>query len=107
MNPENQTATKGDLSELGARLDSKIDRVAMEVVRTQADVRDIKAAMSTKDDVERIMRAIDGFAAQSIHYQRADATRGKAIIDLEIGMADHERRITGLESSQTRLQPPR
>ncbi|HAM34824.1 MAG TPA: hypothetical protein DEB40_00745 [Elusimicrobia bacterium] len=98
MKPEDQAATKGDLSEL----DAKIDRVALEVVRTQADLHEIKGSMSTKDDVERIMRAIDGFAAQAIHYQRADATRGKAIIDIEVGIADHERRITGLESSQTR-----
>ena len=104
MNPENQPATKKDIAGLDSkidatkaditkldskidanstdisRLDAKIDRVAMEVVRTQADVREIKETMSTKSDIERVMRHIDGFAAKATHYHRADATRGQALI---------------------------
>jgi hypothetical protein len=113
MTKKDQPATKEDITKLDAKVDAtaqslsaKIDRVAMEVVRTQADVRDVKATMSTKNDVECIMRAIDGFTAQAVHYQRADATRGKALIDVEVSVADHERRITGLESARPRSQTP-
>jgi hypothetical protein len=40
---------------------------------------------ATKGDITRL-------DAQSIHSQRADAARGRAIIDLEVGLSDHERR---------------
>ncbi len=117
MNRKDDHATKADISEIKVAfaelktdleakigtVDAKIDRVAMELVSTQADVREMKATMSTKDDIERIMRHIDGFAAQSIHYARADATRGQALIKVEVMAEDHERRIQALESA--RRQP--
>ncbi len=44
------------------RLDDKIDsataRLAKEIVATQADVREIKATMATKTDVDRILAAV-------------------------------------------------
>lgn len=125
MDTKDQPATKSDIARLGAeikegfaaldvksatkadtgRLDAKIDRVAVEVVHAQADIRDIKATMSTKDDFERIMRHIDKFAADAIHYHRADATRGKALIDVEVQVTDHERRISRLEGSRGPTAP--
>jgi hypothetical protein len=85
---------------MDARLSAKIDRVAMALVTTQTDMREMKAAMAAKDDVERIMRHIDGFAAQAIHYSRADATRGQALIKVEVMAEDHERRIRALEAGR-------
>jgi hypothetical protein len=72
---ENQPATKKDIAGLESkldakidarfgsldakidatteRLDRKIDRVAVEVVRAQADIQEIKGTMATKTDVDR------------------------------------------------------
>ena len=102
-----QPATKADVravrEELKAveqRLDQKIDRVAMEVVKTQAQIEDISSKMATKDDFCRLMNTMDDIAGTVKHYQRADITRGKTLIDVEIQMKDHEKRITTLESAR-------
>ena len=60
-------------------LSKKIDRVAAELVNTQADVREIRRDMATKDDVSRILGAIDAF-----------------VVDLK----DHEGRLKALESAR-------
>ena len=73
--PGVEPATKADISLLRAefaakiesleeiaRLDKKIDRVASELVNTQSDIRDIRRDMATKDDVSRILNAIDTLA---------------------------------------------
>ena len=57
-------AVKTELREDIARLDKKIDRVAVALVNTQADVRKIEQTMATKNDVERILDAIDAFATR-------------------------------------------
>ena len=107
---EDIAGLKSDITAIEAKLDAKIDAtsktLALEIVRTQAEVRGIKAAMSTKDDIERVMRSIDRFAADAIHYNRADATRGETFIKLETTMDDHERRISTLESVRPRPQIP-
>ena len=85
-------------------LDKKFNRVAMEVVKTQADVREIKETMATKlatkDDFNRIMQAIDEFAGDAKHYRQADISRGHTLIEVEVKMKDHEKRITTLESAR-------
>jgi len=82
-----------------SRLSAKIDRVARDLVMTQADVREIKENMATKGHMERLMRCFDDFAARAVHYDRADATRGQALIKVEVMAEDHERRIQALESA--------
>jgi len=89
-----------------ARLDAKIDRVAVALVRTQADVHEIKATMSTKDQMERLLRSFDDFAARAVHYDRADASRGRALVEFELKLGDHDRRISALESSRLPPQAP-
>ncbi|MDD5628860.1 MAG: hypothetical protein PHU21_07340 [Elusimicrobia bacterium] len=103
---EAKSATKDDLSRVEGRLDAKIDRVAIEVVRSQSDLREVKETMATKGQMERLMRCFDDFAARAVHYDRADATRGQALIKVEAMADDHERRITALESSPRPPQAP-
>jgi len=95
---------------MGVRLDAKIDStsktLALEIIRLQTGLQEVRETMSTKDDIERILRHIDGFAAQAIHYARADATRGQALIKVEVMADDHERRILALESARPRPQAP-
>lgn len=76
-------AVKADLKELEQKLNGKIDSVeqklslkigsvettvntlAIELAKTQADVREIKydmaTKMSTKDDISRVLKHIDAF----------------------------------------------
>ena len=107
----NQPATKADLQAVRedlkaveTSLDKKFNRGAMEVVKTQADVREIKETMATKlatkDDFNRIMQAIDEFAGDAKHYRQADISRGHTLIEVEVKMKDHEKRITTLESAR-------
>ena len=67
-------ATKAGISLLATKteldhLDKKIDRVAAALVNTQADVREIRndmaTKMATKDDISRVLSAIDAFAKKS------------------------------------------
>ena len=83
------------------RLDDKIDRLAVEVIKTQADVREIKESMATKDDVSRIMGAIDAFSKQSERGDRAMVLHGQALTEHGVKLQDHDRRIASLESSRS------
>ena len=89
------------------RLDQKIDGVhrslAIEIVKTHAKidaVSDKLAGIATKDDVNRIMNAIDKFAEQAKHYERADVIRGQTLVEVEIKIKDHDQRIKALESAR-------
>ena len=85
---------KSELKEDIAKLDAKIDRVAGELVKTQSDVRDIKASMSTKDDISRVLKAIDAFAKQTM-----DNRRTLLVYDDILGK--HETRIAALEAKSS------
>jgi len=122
----NQPATKNDLTELKTGLNQKIDSVeqkltdkidsvegrvsnletitkniAIDLAKTQSDVRDIKhdmaTKMATKDDISRIMNAIDQFSSEYISYRNKDTLRGDAIMRHEEQIANHEKRISSLE----------
>jgi chromosome segregation ATPase len=57
-----------------------VDKLAVEVVKTQADVRDIRHTMATKmadkDDVSRILAAIDAFARKAVSYDQKSHSHG-------------------------------
>lgn len=117
-----QPATKGDLADLRTvlttditdlraelktdikYLDQKIDSVAIEVAKTQADVREIKyniaTNMATKGDVSRILNAIDAFTSEAIAYRNHDTLRGSAIMAHDGKLENHETRITLLETTK-------
>jgi uncharacterized small protein (DUF1192 family) len=114
---EAKSATKEDLSLLKgslqgdiARLDAKIDgatkRLGLEIVRTQTDVREIKETMATRGHVEHLMRSFDDFAARAIHYDRADATRGRDLVEFRLKLDEHDRRLGALESAPRPPQAP-
>lgn len=80
------------------RLDRKINGVIVELVKTQGDVREIKETMATKDDIGRVLSAIDAFAGKAQSYDRARTLHGQSITELQIAVKGHEDRITALES---------
>ena len=83
------------------RLDEKIDsataRLAKEIVATQADVREIKATMATKTDVDRILSAVQAFAGKAQVYDRAAVLHGQALTEAEVMLRDHEKRLRVVE----------
>ena len=106
-----QPATKGDLADLHAELktdmknlDQKIDSVAIELAKNQADVREIKynmaTNMATKADVSRILSAIDTFTAEAQAYRNHGTLRGSAIMAHDSKLENHETRLTLLETTK-------
>ena len=121
----NQPATKGDLAVLKTditnlrvelktdiqRLDQKIGQLdktvislAIELTKTQTDVREIKynmaTNMATKDDVSRLITHIDAFAAEAISHRNHDTLRGGKVMEHESKLENHESRITLLETTK-------
>jgi hypothetical protein len=92
------TATKGDL----VKLTETVAHLAINLSKTQADVRQIKddmaTKMSTKDDISRVMSAIDAFAAEALSYRNHDTLRGDKIMAHEEKLENHEGRLVLLES---------
>jgi hypothetical protein len=84
-------ATKTDLD--GVRRD-----LAIEIARTQADVREIKEVMATKNDIKRVLDSIDAFAGKSLNYDRAAALHGQVLTEVQVQMKDHDQRIKSLET---------
>ncbi len=111
-NNKSEPATKVDLQELEQKLTGKIDAVenraarleditkniALDMVRAQSDISDIKERMATRDDINRIMNAIDAFASEALAYRNHDTLRGRAIMDHDDKLKNHETRIAILET---------
>jgi len=106
---QSEPATKGDLIKLETELKLDIStltetttRLAVELSKTQADVRQIKediaTKLATKDDVNRIMGAIDAFAAEALSYRNHDTLRGGKIMEHETKLKNHDDRLVLLEN---------
>lgn len=99
-----ELASKADLeavrselkADLGA-LKATVNKVAAEVVKTQAELREVRQTMATKDDVGRILNAIDAFAQKGQTYDQKALSHGAIITDHEDRLRDHGRRLTALE----------
>jgi len=97
---DNQPATKADLAAVKTELKEDFKRIAIEVVKLQSGVEDINERMATKDDINRIMGAIDAFAAEAQSYRNHDTLRGRAIMAHDEKLTNHENRITLLEAEK-------
>ena len=99
-------ATKHDLKCAVDELNGKISRVAMAVVRTQADVSEIKStmatSMSTKNDINRVLTAIDSIAGKTQDNNRAAIIHGQALTEDRVQLQNHERRIKSIETRLAR-----
>ncbi|MBI3296637.1 MAG: hypothetical protein HYZ75_00630 [Elusimicrobia bacterium] len=93
---------KGDI----ARLDVKTDRIAAELVKTQGRMKAIEETMATKDDIGRVIKAIDAFAGKLETYGRetilipnALDEHGKTLRSHGSKLDDHERRLAEVEKT--------
>ncbi|MEK7234692.1 MAG: hypothetical protein AAB268_12820 [Elusimicrobiota bacterium] len=103
------TDVKADISLLATKtelacLDKKIDRVAAALVNTQENVREIRndmaTKMATKDDISRVLSAIDAFTKKSEINDNAVVLHGRALTDVQVGLKDHEGRLKTLEAAR-------
>ena len=92
-----EQTTKADLAAVEIKL-------SIAIAKTQADIREIKETiatkLSTKDDISRVMSAIDAFAAEASAYRNHDTLRGRAIMDHTVKISEHETRLTLLETGK-------
>ena len=83
-------------------VETTVKHLAIELSKTQADVRQIKddmaTKMATKDDIGRILSAIDTYTAEAISYRNRDTLRGRAIMEHDDKLKNHETRILELET---------
>ena len=95
-------ATKADLAQLGQRLDQKIDRVAVEVAKTQGHMERMEDRLNTKMDARfnQVINAIDSFAKKGESYGRAAVLHGHTLVEVEVSLKDHEKRLKTLESAR-------
>jgi chromosome segregation ATPase len=83
-------------------LDRKIDYVhkslAVQIVKTQGELSELRETVSTKEDIRKVLGAIQDFAARAEAYGRIATAHGQALTDDQITLKDHERRLRRLES---------
>ena len=96
--PATKADLKAGLDGLENKLNKKIDGIAIELVKTQANLRQIKETMSTKSDTDRIMNAIDAFAKKAETYDRKALSHGDQLQGHEAKLQDHEKRLSAVES---------
>ncbi|MCG2725982.1 MAG: hypothetical protein L6420_06975 [Elusimicrobia bacterium] len=82
------------------RLEKAVGNNTIEILNIKTDIRDIKETMATKDDINRIMNAIDAFAGEAKDYRRKDADRGHILMEHHDKLENHESRVTALEAKK-------
>ena len=94
----------GQMDQKIGQLDKTVISLAIELTKTQTDVREIKynmaTNMATKDDVSRLITHIDAFAAEAISHRNHDTLRGGKVMEHESKLENHESRITLLETTK-------
>ena len=105
-----RTELKGDIQRLDKttqRLDKttqQLDKTSkqhtLEFFKIQRDMRDMKEQMATKDDISRIITAIDIFAGEAKEYRNKDTLRGHAVMTHDTMLKEHEKRISALEQNK-------
>lgn len=84
-------AAKGDL-------EAACNGLHAEIAAVRAALREIHQTMATKDDVGRVLNAIDAFAQKGQSYDQKSLSHGAILTDHEDKLRDHGRRLTMLEA---------
>jgi Mg/Co/Ni transporter MgtE len=80
------------------RLDTKIDNVALSLLRTQSDVEYLKENVATKHHIRAIMDKIDAFIGKNREIDQEQLAQGLHIKELKETTRQHDVRITALEA---------
>ena len=103
-----QPAAKADVQAVRGELKAVQRSLVIEIVKTNARMDQMEERINSRMDAgfSRVLESIDQFAAEAKHYRQADISRGHALVEVEIKMKDHDRRIAALESAPGRAQAP-
>ena len=81
-----------------------IDGVITTLVNIQADLRKIKqfmaTKMATKDDISRVLSAIDAFSKKSENNDKSVVLHRHVLTEVQVGLKQHEGRLLALESAR-------
>ena len=80
------------------KLDRKNDRLTVELVKTQADILEMKTIMATKDDISRILAAIDSLSGHMVDNRRTILVYDKILGEHGEKLESHEKRLAFIES---------
>ncbi|MBI4060409.1 MAG: hypothetical protein HY403_03165, partial [Elusimicrobia bacterium] len=80
------------------RLDKKIDRVAVEVVKTQGQMQQMEERINAKMDTRfsQVLSAIDAFAKNSENHHTAVSLHVPILTEVQVGLKDNESRLKTL-----------
>ena len=80
------------------RLEDIAKANTIDILHINDDIRNIRETMSTKDDISRILNAIDKFAGVSENYKRKDLERGHMLMEQNDKLENHEGSLILLET---------
>ncbi|HAZ08774.1 MAG TPA: hypothetical protein DCZ01_09705 [Elusimicrobia bacterium] len=88
-----EMSTKTELSEARREL-------ALAILDTNKRIDYLEGSLRTemREGTSRVLQAIDAFTGKAQNSERAAVLHGQALTDVQVGMKDHERRITTLEA---------
>ncbi|MCB4790720.1 MAG: hypothetical protein LHV68_02420 [Elusimicrobia bacterium] len=88
------------------KIDGRFDKVelalqnqAAAIISNTEDIKIIKETMATKDDVQKILSAVDNIARDVIDVGRKSVVNTHRINEMDIKIEEHEKRISRLESA--------
>lgn len=99
-NDKDKPATRADLQTAESRLDKKIDKVAVELMRTQGQIEAAEERLNTKMDegFDRVVKTVDSFVARIETYARESVTIPKTLDAHGDKLREHEKRLDSLEA---------
>lgn len=90
--------TKPEFDEALKPITFRLDNMALKLVKHDEEFREIKKNMMTKQDRQELVNRFDAFAQRSEDHSNKVIFHGKRLEILEEKSAEHETRITRLES---------
>ncbi len=83
-------------------LHEKIDKVALGLVNTQEDVRQIQETLdtkvATKGDIKIVLDTMDAFIKKMAGFDQEEMVQSLHLQEARVQLVDHEKRLTILES---------
>ena len=79
-------------------LDTKVNKIAVELLQTSTRLQRVEENMATKEDVNKILNAIDNFTLKTETYDRKAIVHDHRIKEAESELQNHETRIAHLEN---------
>ena len=93
-------SVKTELKAVDANLSAQIKRVAMNQANTDAKLNEIATRMSTQDDINRVLNAMDAFAKRTENHDKVIPLHGHVLTEVRVELKNHEGRIQSLESAR-------